>query len=117
MFFLGFFVGILVSAAAAVGLAGYLIRHPQTVMVKAADVAVKHVVEKAVESVPRDYIGQRQDDIAASAHRFSQAFSQNRVTSAEMNTLARQMVAVIADQQITETEIDNLLRLMDSYAR
>lgn len=116
VFFLGFFVGVLVSAAVAVGLAGYLIRHPQAVIEKAADIAVDRVVERTVQTVPKAYIGQNQEVIASSARQFADAFSQNRITPTEMNLLAKKMLATIADQKITQAEIDDILQLMNRYS-
>lgn len=113
---MGFFVGVLVSAAVAVGLAGYLIRHPQAVIEKAADIAVDRVVERTVQTVPKAYIGQNQEVIASSARRFADAFSQNRITPTEMNLLAKKMLATIADQKITQAEIDDILQLMNRYS-
>jgi hypothetical protein len=115
-FFIGFLVGILVSAAIVLVLAGYFIKHPKSIIDKAADVAVERVVEKTVQSVPKDYIGRQQEEIANTARRFADAFSQNRITPAQMNMLAKKMLAVIADQKITQNEIDEILRLMNRYA-
>lgn len=115
-FFIGFFVGILVSALVVVGLAGYFIKHPKTLIEKAADVAVDRVVERAVQSVPKDFIAKRQEAIANSAHRLAQAYSQNRITPAEMNLLVKKMFAAVADQKITPAEIDEILQLANRYS-
>ena len=116
-FFIGFFVGILVSAAVVVGLAGYLIKHPQTIIVKAADVAVDRVMERAIQTVPKEFIGRNQEAIASSARNFADAFSQNRISSTEMNLLAKSMLSAVADQRITQAEIQRILQLMDQYSR
>ena len=116
IFFIGFFVGILVSALVVVGLAGYLIRHPKTLIEKAADVAVDRIVERAVQSVPKDFIAKRQEAIANSAHRLAQAYSENRITPAEMNLLAKKMFAAVADQKITPGEIDEILQFINRFS-
>ena len=110
-FFTGFLVGILVSALVLVGLASYLIKHPKTLIEKAADVVVDRVVERAVQSVPRDFVGLRQEAIANSAQRLAQAYYQNRLTPEELNELAKKAFRVLADQQITPEEIDEVLQL------
>ena len=115
-FFIGFFVGMLASAIVVIVLAGYFLKHPRIIIDKAADLAVERVVEKTVETVPKDYIGRQQEEIADSARRFADAFSQNRITPAQMNILAKKILAVIADQNITQTEIDEILRMMNKYA-
>ena len=114
-FFIGFLLGILASAVVVIVLAGYLLKHPRIIIDKAADLAVDRVVEKTVQTVPKDYIASQQEEIADTARRFADAFSQNRITPAQMNILAKKMLAVIADQKITQIEIDEILRMMNSY--
>lgn len=115
-FFVGFFVGVLFSAFVVVGLAGYFIRYPQKIIVKAVDLGMNRVVEKTVESIPRDFVSERQEEITESAQRFAQAFTQNRISQADMNVLARKFFSVIADQKITPEEIDEILRLVNRYS-
>jgi len=116
-FFIGFFLGILVSAFSAIGLARYVMLHPQQMMVKAMDMGMGQVVEKTAESVPKDYIGQRQNDIAKSAQDLADAFSQDKLTPAEMNLLAQKMLVAVADQQLTTAEIDELIRFANQLSR
>jgi len=116
-FFIGFFLGALVTVLVLVGLAGYVIRHPNVVMNKAMDIGINRVVNKTIQSAPQEYIGQRQDDIANTAQKLAQAYSQNRISPAEMDGLARKMFAVMADQQITQKEIDDLLKTMNRLAQ
>ncbi len=116
VFITGFIVGIVVSVLIAVGLVRYIVQHPQKMIVKAIDMGMDQVVERTVQTMPKDYIGQRQVEISSSAEKFAQAFSQNRISSEEMNSLARAFFQVIADQQITPVEIDHLLDLINQYA-
>ncbi len=117
LFAVGFFSGVLVSALVLILLAGYLLRHPQTVLVKAADFGVKKVIEKTVESAPREYIGQKQDEIAVTAQKFAKAFSESRISPADMQMLSAKMLGMFADQKITQEEIDETLRLMNRFAQ
>ena len=116
-FFIGFFLGALVTVLVLVGLAGYVIRHPKVMMDKAMDIGLTSVVNKTIQSAPQEYIGQRQDDIANTAQKLAQAYSRNRISSAEMDGLARKIFAVMADQKITQTEIDDLLKTMNRLAQ
>jgi hypothetical protein len=115
-FLVGFFVGVLCSAFVVVGLAGYFIRYPQKIIVKAVDLGMNRVVEKTVQSIPRDFVSERQEEITASAQQFAQAFTQNRISQADMNVIAKKFFSVIADQKITPEEIDEILQLVNRYS-
>jgi len=117
MFAVGFFSGVLVSALVLILLVGYLWRHPQAVLVKAADFGVKKVIEKTVESAPREYIGQKQDEIAVTAQKFAKAFSESRISPGDMQMLSAKMLGILADQKITQGEIDEMLRSMNQFAQ
>ena len=79
MFAIGFLLGILLTLLILAGITGYAMKHPQQVLVKVADYGIRQTVQKTAQSMPRDYIGKRQEDIARSAQRFAQAFSENRI--------------------------------------
>jgi hypothetical protein len=117
MFAIGFLLGILLTLLILAGITGYFMKHPQQVLVKVADYGIQQTVKKTAGSMPRDYIGARQDDIAKSAQQFAQAFSENKITQHEMGLIGRQFFLVMADQKITPDEIDRLLRMIDQYAR
>lgn len=116
MFFVGFFSGILIAALVLFFLAGYFLKHPQAIIVKAANLGVNRVIEKTVESTPREYIGLKQDEIAGTAQNFAKAFSENRIAPADMQMLGAMMMGILADQKITEKEIDDMLRSMNQFA-
>lgn len=117
VFFIGFFLGTIVTVLVLIGLAGYMIRHPKVVMNKAVDLGLNQVVNKTIQTAPQAYIGERQDDIAITAQRLAKAYSENRISSAELDRLARKMFAAMADQQITQKEIDDLLETMNRLAQ
>ena len=117
MFAIGFLLGILFTLLILAGVTGYVMKHPQQVLVKVADYGVRQTIQKTAQSMPRDYIGQRQNDIAKSAQEFAQAFSENRISQQEMALIGRQFFVVMADQRITPDEIDHLLRTIDQYCR
>ena len=73
IFTAGFVTGVLISMLAAAGFVQYILRHPKKVLVKAVDMGMDRVVQKTVQSIPRNYIGQRQDDIARSAQHLASA--------------------------------------------
>jgi hypothetical protein len=117
MLAIGFLLGILFTLLVLAGVTSIIMKHPQQVLVKVADYGVRQTIQKTTQSMPRDYIGQRQNDIAKSAQEFAKAFSENRITQQEMGLIGRQFFVVMADQKITPDEIDHLLRMIDQYCR
>ncbi|HEX9934864.1 MAG TPA: hypothetical protein VGB38_06670 [bacterium] len=116
MFFIGFFSGLLAAAVLLVVSAGYVFKHPQIVLTKAGDFGIRRVFEKTVESAPREYIGQKQDEIAVTAQKFAKAFSESRISPADMQLITVRLVSVMADQKITPDEVDETLRMMNRFA-
>jgi len=113
IFFSGLLVGILISVVTVAMLAVYVMRHPQRVMKRGAEVVVRQVVRQTLKSLPREVIGQRQDAISESARRFVEALSANRITDEAMQTLALNGLDMMADRQITADEIDQFLKLIN----
>lgn len=116
MFFVGFFTGILVLSFAGILAARYVMKNPQAVMAKVAYPQMGKIIEKTVATAPKEYIGQKQDDIAVTAQAFARAYSENRITPDDVQLLGARVFAVLSDQQITQSEIDDLLRTMRAYA-
>ncbi len=116
MFFVGFFTGILLLSLAGILAARYVMKNPQAVMTKVAYPQVSRMIEKTVATAPKEYIGQKQDDIAVTAQAFARAYSENRITPDDVQLLGARVFAVLSDQQITQAEIDDLLRTMRAYA-
>jgi hypothetical protein len=116
MFFVGFFTGILLLALAGIFAAGYTLRHPQAVMAKVGYPQMGKMIEKTVSTAPKEYIGRKGDDIAVTAQAFARAYSENRISSDDVQLLGARIFAVMADQQITPAEIDEILRTMRAYA-
>ena len=116
-FLVGFLVGMLVSVLIVVGLAGYFIRHPQKIIEKAVDVGMSRVVEQAVQSIPKDYMARRQKDISESVRQLTQAFSEDRISSADIQKLSKKVLTAVADRKVTPEEIDELIGLIDQFTR
>jgi len=116
MFFVGFFCGILLAAAAGLMGARYLIHNPQVVMGKIATAGMGRIIQKTAESAPREYIGQKQDEIAVTAQAFARAYSEQKVTSEDVQAIGVKVLSVLADQKINQQEIDEVLRMMQGYA-
>lgn len=116
MFFIGFFCGILVLAAAGLFGAQYLLKHPQVLIGKVATAGVGKLIQKTAASAPREYIGQKQDEIAVTAQAFARAYSEQRVTPEDVQAIGVKVLSVLADQKISQQEIDEVLRMMQRYA-
>jgi hypothetical protein len=117
MFFVGFFSGLLAAALVLAALAGYVFKHPQAVLVKAGNLGIKRVVEKTVNSAPKAYIGEKQDEIAVTARKFAKAFSENKLSPADVQLLAANFMGMMADQKITKEEIDSMLGMMNQFTQ
>jgi len=115
-FLIGFLTGILFCALVVIGLAGYALRHPQLVMTKVAYPRVGRIIEKTVATAPKQYIGEKEDDIAVTAQAFARAYSESRISSDDVQVLGSKVFAMMADQRITPQEIDEMLRTMKAYA-
>jgi hypothetical protein len=116
MFFIGLFCGILLAAAAGLMGAKYLINNPQIVMTKVASAGIGKMIQRTAESAPREYIGQKQDEIAVTAQAFAKAYSEQKVTPEDIQAIGIKVMSVLADQKISQNEIDDVLRMMQRYA-
>ena len=112
MFFIGFFTGILIMALILIGAARYFVTNPQKVIGKVAAAGVSRAIEKTMASAPKQYIGQKQEEIAATAQTFANAYSQNRISPDNIQALGGKVVSIMADQRITPEEIDEVLQMM-----
>jgi hypothetical protein len=115
-FFVGFLLGLLAAALAGFLSARYILRHPQQVMARVAMPRVNQMVQRTMSSAPREYIGEKQDDIGTTAHALARAYSEGRVTPEDMQAIGGRLFAMMADQQITPKEIDEVLRMIHKYA-
>ncbi len=116
MFFIGFFCGILIAAAAALMGAKYLINNPQVVLGRVASAGMGRLIQKTAESAPREYIGRKQDEIAVTAQAFARAYSEQKITPEDVQAIGVKVMTVLADQKINQQEIDEVLRMMQRYA-
>jgi hypothetical protein len=85
-------------------------------MTKVATAGIGRMIQKTAESAPREYIGQKQDEIAVTAQAFARAYSEQKVTPEDVQAIGVKVMSVLADQKINQNEIDDVLRLMQRYA-
>ena len=85
-------------------------------MGKVASVSVGKLIQKTAESAPREYIGSKQDEIAVTAQAFAKAYSEQKVTPEDVQAIGVKVLSVLADQKITQQEIDEVFRMMQRYA-
>jgi len=117
VFFTGFFSGIVMIVV--IGILGitYIIKNPERMMEKAADLGLKQAVVRTMKTIPRKYIAEKKDDIVDSANRFLQAYSRGNLSSRELNMLTQKVFESTADQEITPEEIDDLLNTVRQIVR
>jgi len=63
--------------------------------------------------VPKEYLGRKQDEIAASVQNFADALSKNKISQEQMRMLASKVFTIVADQNISDREMDDLLRTVN----
>ena len=113
IFILGFLSGILVSGIIIIGVAGYFLRNPQRMLSKAVDIGLNRVVEQTIQSIPKEYVARKQQELVDTAARFTEAFSQNRISNTEMDQLSQMVIQTVIDRQVTAEEIDELLEAVN----
>jgi hypothetical protein len=117
MFFIGFLLGIGVSAMVLIGITKYFLNHPQEIAIKAARSLGNRLVSKTIQSIPREHIRNKQDEISEVAQRMVRAYSEDRFSPEEIEDLTQRVFTAIADQSITQQEIDDFLDLAERYAQ
>lgn len=117
VFFTGLLTGVLIIIVIGILGVTYIIKNPERVMEKAADLGIKQAVVRTMRTVPRRYIAERKDDIVESTNRFLQAYSQGNLSSRELNTLTQKVFESTADQEITPEEIDDILEMINQFVR
>ena len=95
----------------------YIIKNPERMMEKVADLGIKQALVRTMRTVPRRYIAERKDDIVESANRFLQAYSQGNLSTRQLNTLTQKVFESTADQEITPEEMDDLLNTINQIVR
>lgn len=110
-FFAGVFTGLLLSAVLAAAGGYYLYKNPQRVtqvVVKEAN----HAVRRTMESMPKDYLAQREAEISALFSHFVRAYSMGKITAEGMDAMTQSAFQAASDQVVTPAEIDELLAQM-----
>lgn len=112
-FFIGFFLGMLVCVIIVIAALKYVISNPQPVIIKAVDLGATRLIEKTVETIPKEYVVVHQNDINQSVMKVTQAYAEGRLTSSDIQSMGREVFQLIADQEITSDEIDRMIRLIN----
>jgi len=112
----GFFIGVLFTVLVMFLFIRYALAHPKTIMVHAGRIGVQQMAARTVESMPKDYLGKKQKEIAASVQNFADALSKNKISETDMRRLAGKMFAIVADQNITDAEMDDMIRSLNALS-
>ena len=111
-FFWGFFLGIVFVCLVAGAGVLYVLKNPGSLVAGAAELGFSGAVEKTVQSIPKQYVADHQGEINEAVDQFIRAYASDRISSEEIHVLSRRIMDAISDQQITPSEIDELLRLV-----
>ncbi len=117
VFFTGFLSGVVIIIVIGILGVTYIIKNPERMMEKVADLGIKQALVRTMRTVPRRYIAERKDDIVESANRFLQAYSQGNLSTRQLNTLTQKVFESTADQEITPEEMDDLLNTINQIVR
>ena len=119
--FTGFvFLGLILFVCVAAAL-----RNPQRIVNKLADYGLVKVVEKTmvqtvtktIETLPKDYVNVKQDEINQGVQKLTQAYSTNQLSPSDMQLLGAKFFGAMADQKLEPKEIDALLNMVDKLSQ
>lgn len=124
-FFSGLFTGILLCVIAAVALGVYGFNHPEQVIDKAMvlgggqliEKKVSETVNRTVETIPKDYVAMKQQDINRSFNKLTTAYSEGKLSDTDMQMITGYFYQMMADQKVTSQEIEKLLKFIDSLSK
>lgn len=116
-FFIGFILGVVISGLLAAGAIVTMLRNPQKILVKAVDLGIARAAQKTVESIPRAYVAERQEEITNTVRELTRAYHENRLDAEGVKAITGRFVDVVADQQVTSDEIEALINLVDDIIR
>jgi hypothetical protein len=115
-FLWGILLGLFIALIAAGLLIVYMIQHPEKTVARAMDLGMDKVVYRTLESLPREHIQKRQDDLADLAQRLVRAYARNRISPEDLDRLTREIFETASDQRVTPDEIDALIILAENMA-
>ncbi|MBN2416829.1 hypothetical protein JXO52_13360 [bacterium] len=116
VFFSGFFTGILFTALAGLAAFFYVLDNPPAAALKVGKAGMSRVVKRVSRTIPKDYMQLHQDEITDVLSRFVRAYAAGLITPEDMDTLTQKGFEFSADQTISESEIDQMLQLIRTYA-
>ena len=94
----------------------YLVRNPRLIVEKAVDMGMDRVVTRTLESLPREHIRTRENEIADLAQRVVRAYSQNRISPEDLDTFTQRAFSIVSDQKVTSAEVDEMIALAEKMA-
>ena len=86
----------------------------QKLMKGVVDYGVSRVVERTIQSIPRAFVAERQDEIALTVRRLTTAYEENRLSSPDIRAMTKKVGEIVADQEVTPAEIDDFIRYVAS---
>jgi len=116
-FFIGLLCGLLIAVFLVIGIAGYVIRNPKQILVRASDLGLQKIAARTVQSVPREYVGRQKDLITSKVQQFADAYANNRLSQDEIEHLMQEVMVVVSDQNVTTVEVEDILHLVDQYSK
>lgn len=124
-FWAGLAVGILISIAAGLILLLSAMKNPRMLLKAAQKYGLEQAVGKTamkaasrtLQTIPKDYVALRQEDIGSTVRKLTDAYSDNKLSDQDISRLTGRFYESIADQNVSPEEIDQFLNLVDEVAR
>lgn len=116
-FLFGLFAGLILTVLSAFGLAAYAVKHPDIILDRLAERSVGNVLTTTLQSIPRETIRERQDEIVRVVGALSDAYAEDRLSSEALRDIGSRVFGVAADRKVTSEEIDELLRFLQPYTK
>jgi hypothetical protein len=110
-FFAGLFTGIALTIAALVLGGIYFMRNPELIT-KQIHQRGSRVISHTMQSLPKEYLADKQDEVIELVNAFVRAYSEDRITFADMDRISQKAFTAAADSRITPREADEFMVLV-----
>jgi hypothetical protein len=116
-FFLGWLTGM-ISILLLILAAGLIVmKNPGIVLSGLAGKRVEKVVTRTLQTIPKETIREKHDEIIEAVRHLSYAYADDRLPPTALQDLSSRTFTAVADQQVTAEEIDDLIRSIHRYTR
>lgn len=125
IFFGGLVTGLVISALAGILVVSVFAGNPRRMagiadrfgLVQVVEKTVVRTVSRTIHSIPKQQVADRQIRINDSVQKLTSAYAQGKLTIEDVEVLSDRIYQAVADQKVSEKEIDGILDLADDLVR